>query len=446
MTLRTRRIFFWSLIPCFMVGGAAAVLYSQGYRVDLESHEVTKIGALFVRGYPRTTRITLDGKALNTGSWWPLQSGTLDGGLVPGTYRLHAEADGYQSWDADVVIRPALVTERKSLVLFPEKAVPVRIATGIVPVGIDAPDSFEDPVLLTSSDNPRAVVGEAIIPGTYLGTVNGRLALVSEVRRGKTMSQLLTLQAPDDAAATTVSLQGQIDQMPIVQDDSVLHRESQRLVAAYDGATGKRSVLASSTDSSTIGAYLRTSSYDAWVLMNTSTSEVVIKRRGSTNRVIVPIRDAVSLQVSGSAIGVLDKAGSLWLMNPQDGTRTEVGHRATFASWKDDGSAVAALIDGVIEVIPLKKEAPHGKLVGLLGNGEEVDSISWYPDGEHLFVHVRDASRTSTLLFADVIPGDLNEQHTYRVSLPDHRWAYSAKEGILYVVNQGKVESYVFPD
>lgn len=440
MTLRTRRIFFWALIPCFVVGGAGVVLYSQGYRVDTETRDVTKIGALYVRGYPRSALITLDGKPLNTGSWWPLQSGTLDGGLVPGTYQLHAEAPGYRSWDADVVIRPALVTERKSLVLFPDIAVPVPVASGTVPVGIDAPESFDAPVLLTADDNPRAIVGEAVIPGTYVGTVGGRLALVSDVTRGKTRSQLLSLRAPDDVAATTVSLQGDVGELPVVQDDSVLHRESERLVAAYDGATGRRTVLASTTEDGGIGAFLRTGSYDAWEVVAATSSQLVIKRRGAASRVAIPGEGIISLQPTGSAIGALDALGSLWLIDPTSGSRQEIGHRATYASWKADGSAVAALIDGQIEVIPLRKEAPHGKLAGAIRDGGEVLSIGWYPDGEHLFVTTPDE-----LIFVDVISGTPSEQHAYHMPLPE-AWAYSAEEGTLYVVNDGKVESYVFPD
>lgn len=444
MTLRTRRIFFWSLIPCFVVGGAAAVLYSQGYRIDTDTREVTKIGALYVRGYPRDAHITLDGEPLNTGSWWPLQSGTLDGGLVPGTYKLHAEAPGYRSWDADVVIKPSLVTERKSLVLFPDIAVPVPLASGTVAVGVDAPDSFDEPVVLTSNDNPRALVGEVSVAGTYLGTVNGRLALTSTVTRGKTMSQLLSLRAPDEDAATTVSLQGS-DALPSIQDDSVIHRESARLITAYDGSTGRRSTLASTTEANSIGAYLRTSSHDAWNLISATSSQLVVKRRGSTNRVIVPIKDAISIQQAGSSLGVLDAAGSLWLVDPDTGARKEIGHRARFATWKDDGSAVAAYIDSGIEVIALETDAPSGKLVGALPTGHDVESISWYPDGEHIFLVSRDANRNLTMTFADVIDGTESEQHVYRMPLTSD-WAYSAKQGTLYLISEGKVLSYVFPD
>ncbi len=435
MTLRTRRIFFWSLIPCFVVGGAAAVLYSQGYRIDTETRQVAKVGALFVRGFPKTAHITLDGETLNTGSWWPLQSGTLVGSLVPGTYSLHAEAPGFRTWDAEVVIRPALVTERKSLILFPDRQVPLVMATGTAAADIDAPDDFERPVVITGADNPRAVVGTAAVPGTYVGTVNGKLALTSAVRRGKVTGQILTLQAPTEPAATTVTLQGEGE--TAVMADSVLHRESSRLIAAYDGSTGRRTVFASSTDP--IGAYIRTSSVDAWQTLG-ARPQLQIRRRGATSVIAIPLGEIASIQRSGAALGIAGKNGSLWLVNPDSGAIQEIGHRAAHASWKDDGSAVAAIIDDQIEVIPLKRDVPHGRLSGILDRADKVRRIAWYPDGEHLFVETSEA-----LLFADVIDGSTAEQHAYRLPLPD-AWSYSDRNKALYVIRGGAALSYVFPD
>lgn len=439
MTLRTRRIFFWSLIPCFIVGGAVAVLYSQGYRIDTRTHEVTKVGALYVRGYPRDARITLDGEAINTGSWWPLQSGTLDGSLAPGAYKLHAEAPDYRSWDAEVVIRASLVTERKSLVLFPDKSSAVEANPAFRPVTLDTPGSLDKPVLVSDDDNPRVAVGNAVIPGTYVGTIDGRLALLSTVTRGKTTATLLTFQSPGAAAATSVTLPGMTgDAFPSVQDDSVLYRASDRLIYAYDDA-GRRTTFASTSADTAIGSFRRTAAYDAWEEDDGSSTTLVIRRRGTDNLVRLSMREIESIQDAGSSLGVLDAAGSLWLVNPGLGTAQEVGHRSRLALWKNDGSAVASVTDDdVVEVIALKQDAPHGRFAAPDRSG--ILSLAWYRDGEHLFVETRE-----TLAFADVIEGTTEEQHAYRLPLPDS-WSYSPDDDVLYVVNDGTVEAYAFPD
>lgn len=436
MTLRTRRIFFWSLIPCFVIGGAVAVLYSQGYRVDAATREVTKVGALYVRGYPRDARITLDGEALNTGSWWPLRNGTLDGSLAPGSYRLRAEAPGHRAWDADVVIRPSLVTERKSLILFPEAAATATTPTSFVPTAVAVASGLPYPVLVDSGESPRVAVGGAVLPGAYVGAIDGTLALVSRVPRGKEAAQLLTLRTPGSSAAITVSLPDGTGEAPSVQNDSILYRVSDRLVYAYDDE-GDRSAFASSSPGIAIGSYLRTASYDAWELDDGTSTTLAIRRRGTDNVVRVSLPEIVSIQPAGASLGVLDASGSLWLVNPGLGTVREVGHRSRLALWKEDGSAVASVTDGdIVEVIALEQDAPRGRLGAFPG----ARALAWYPDGEHLFIET-----TDSLSFADVIDGSNAEQHAYRLPLP-RGWAYDGGEDELHVIRDGTAQTFAFPE
>jgi hypothetical protein len=436
MQLRTRRILFWSLIPCFVIGGTGMVLYSQGYRLDPSSQEVTKVGALYVRGYPREATITLDDQRLDTGSWWPLQSGTLIGSLVPGKYRLHAESPGYQDWEADIVIRATLVTERKSLTLFPEQARPLSEAPADV-TGIDAPGSLSD-LVLTSPDT--AHVGETSLFGAYVGTSRGRvITMSSEVRRG-VRTPILRTQVPGSASATTVAAPGTLLDL---QEDTVLVQEKKTLVAGYDGTSATRSVVASSTDGSTVSHVLRTGSHDAWA-EGAAGDVLAIRPRGSQQapRLVELPAPIESLQPSASQIGVLDASGSLWLVDPQSGAKQEIGHRAGWASWNPDGTSVLGYIDGNLEVIPLKEGIVHGVLEGVFtGKPSLLGKVRWYPDVEHFFIEVG-----GELLFVDIVNGEASEQHVYRMALPK-AWAFDAEEKLLWVLGADRqVSSYQFPD
>jgi hypothetical protein len=435
MKLRTRRIFFWSLIPCFLVGGAGIVAYSQGYRIDMKTHAVTKIGALYVRGYPRNATITLDGEPLNTGSWWPLQSGTLYGGLVPGSYKLHAEADGFRTWDSNVTIRPSLVTERKSLILFPGTAstVPTMASTSFS--AIDAPDSLDDIVLVPVGKDVTEI-GGVELAGSYIGTSGGRIATTLSQKQGKKVTRILRFQSPDADAATTVAYTGDVLG---VMDDSVVVRESATQVAAYLIGNGTRSVIATTSAPQVIGNILHTSSYDAWEQHTATSSKLVVQPHGQA-RIVVPISYPINIDPAGSQIGVRDRAGSLWLVNPQTGAAKEIANRAVIARWRADGSSVAAVIDDQLEVIGIKENVPHGKLTGTLAKGDAVNSITWYPDGEHLFVALKD-----TLLFVDIMEGGSTEQHTYRLSLQGP-WAFSDTDKTLYAYTGREVARYVFPN
>jgi hypothetical protein len=438
MTLRTRRIFFWALIPCFLVAGSVAVLYSQGYRFDRETRMVTKVGALYVRGFPRSAHVTLDGETLNTGSWWPLQSGTLSGSLAPGTYRLRAEADGYRPWEASVEVRPSLVTERKSVVLFPNAPIALTLpASTTAPTAILADDSL--PSLAVSDvadDEPVTRVGDIEVPGRLVGAWDGTVVTASARASGRVVTQILRFQAADEATAVSASFTG----TPLgIMDGSAVVRESPSSVSAYDVASGRRTVLASSTDAE-IGAVLRTGAYDAWTETTATSSALMVRRRGASEPLIVRLPGIEALQASGSLIGARDASGSLWLVDPGNGGTREVAHRATYASWRPDGAAVAAVIDGIVEVIPLRSDAPHGKLLGMVRKGDLVSSLSWYPDGEHLFVELADK-----ILFADVIDGLEAEQHQYSVPRGTS-WSFSPEDLMLYILRDGAVEAYAFPD
>lgn len=432
MKLRTRRIFFWALIPCFLVGGAAAVLYSQGYRVGADARSLAKVGALFVRGYPRSAAITLDGAPLDTGSWWPLQSGTFVASLVPGTYRLRASADGYRTWEADVAVRPSLVAERKSLVLFPEDAMPVPLASPIAATGVEVDEDGNLVVTGTDADGATTtLVGAALVPGGYLGTAGGRTVTATE----RATTTLLRFQAPGSGQSTTTAIPGSVIGF---EGDAALVRAGSGLVVAYDARTARREVVASS--SGEIGLVLRADAYDAWTEVS-ATSSALFVRRGTGAARPIPLPPAAAIAPSGSLLGVLGENGSLWLVDTRDGSSREVGHRAGFASWTADGSSVAAVIDGQLEVIPLRTGAPAGKLAGILPPKAEVRRIAWYPDGEHLFVETGDE-----LLLIDVIDGGPGEQHAYRLPRPAD-WAFSSQDLALYLLDdEGAVTAYAFPD
>lgn len=432
MQLRTRRIFFWSLIPTFVVAGTCTVLYSQGYRIDLKTHAATKVGAFYVRGYPRSAHITLDGESLDTGSWWPLQSGTLANSLVPGTYQLHADAPGYKDWDASIVVKPSLVTERKSLILFPTATTTV-LPTSSTPTRLDI-DGDSGELIIGDDEGKAAYAGATRISGTYVGNIGGRI-VTTVPSTGKTSAKTLRFQTPGETTATTASYRGTIIG---TTGDSVLVRESEKLITAYSPNTGAKTIFASSTNS--IGLTLRTDRYDAWSEQGATNTTLIIKRRSDGARAVLALPRLVQIDSVGSQIGALDTRGSLWLIDPASNTKKEIAHSTTFASWRSDGKAVAIVADGVLEVVPLTQDVVHGKITTALKTHESAERITWYPDGEHLFVQT-----ASELLFVDIIGGSSNEQHIYRLAKPD-AWTFSAATKTLYTEKQGGVEAYVFPD
>ncbi|HTY40156.1 MAG TPA: hypothetical protein VMC43_03660, partial [Candidatus Paceibacterota bacterium] len=92
MTLRTRRIFFYSLILAFLLLGTTAVFYAQGWRFDWTARAIQKVGGIYVRSWPADTTVYLNDKRLDR-PFSIFDSGLLVSDLFPKTYALRLTRD-----------------------------------------------------------------------------------------------------------------------------------------------------------------------------------------------------------------------------------------------------------------------------------------------------------------------------------------------------------------
>ena len=112
------RILIACLAALFLLAGATALLYAQGYRLGWRPLAIVKVGAIFVRSFPSNANITLDGKPIAR-DWHLFGSGTFINGLFPKTYAFELTADGYRPWQCTVNVAPAMVAELMNVVLLP---------------------------------------------------------------------------------------------------------------------------------------------------------------------------------------------------------------------------------------------------------------------------------------------------------------------------------------
>ncbi len=128
MTLKTRRIIFYSFLFLFIVTGLGTVFYSQGWRIVAENCQIVKLlncsiefqktGAIFIETKPKGVIIKIDGKTFQDKSGL-IQSGTLITNLSPKSYVVKIKKDGYLSWQKNLRVEPALVTEILNIILVP---------------------------------------------------------------------------------------------------------------------------------------------------------------------------------------------------------------------------------------------------------------------------------------------------------------------------------------
>ena len=118
MTKRTRTILFLACLLLFTLIAPSAVLYSQGYRIDLENRKFTQTGGLFIKATPRQVDIYVDGKLEKRTDFF--FGSVLVENLLPKKYNIEIKKEGYHSWEKALEIKERQVQEVKNVILFPQ--------------------------------------------------------------------------------------------------------------------------------------------------------------------------------------------------------------------------------------------------------------------------------------------------------------------------------------
>lgn len=118
MQLPTRRVLFWASAAVFAVLAPLVTGYALGYRFDFTRGGVVRTGALLVETEPGGAAVFIDGTlAQRTGAI--LNTTALVRDLAPRAHRVRIEKAGYRSWEKDVEIQSAIVTEIRHVRLWP---------------------------------------------------------------------------------------------------------------------------------------------------------------------------------------------------------------------------------------------------------------------------------------------------------------------------------------
>ncbi|MFH1582560.1 MAG: PEGA domain-containing protein [bacterium] len=107
----------------FIIGGPSAILYSQGYRININVTEgdklITQTGGIFIKATPKQAEIYINGKIKEKTDF--LFGSVLIENLLPGKYEIEVKKENYQSWKKSLEVKEKEVAEAKSILLFPEE-------------------------------------------------------------------------------------------------------------------------------------------------------------------------------------------------------------------------------------------------------------------------------------------------------------------------------------
>lgn len=110
---RKWRIIYWFMaILVFAVGSTTAVLYSQGYKLDISQKTLTKTGSIYLETEPRGAFVYLDDQKMKN------QTPELINRLSPKNYSIRIKKNGYFDWQKNISVRASEAVDFDQIILF----------------------------------------------------------------------------------------------------------------------------------------------------------------------------------------------------------------------------------------------------------------------------------------------------------------------------------------
>lgn len=107
-----RIIIFWSFITFFFITAPLSVLYTAGFRYNIQSGRIVRTGVISVSTTPRNVRISLNGDKINKTTPYVIKR------LMPGEYSILLEKDKFHPWSGKVKVKSGDTTLIQSILLF----------------------------------------------------------------------------------------------------------------------------------------------------------------------------------------------------------------------------------------------------------------------------------------------------------------------------------------
>lgn len=124
MTIRHRRIFFFSCIVLFLVAAGLVLFFAGEYTFDAHSWSFVKTALVVVTVEPKADRVTIGERAAKLRSnEWRLT-------VPPGTYAIRIEKEGYWLWEDTVLVTEGQAMRVDGTTLLPKRE-PLPLAKNI---------------------------------------------------------------------------------------------------------------------------------------------------------------------------------------------------------------------------------------------------------------------------------------------------------------------------
>ncbi len=438
MTIHARRRLFYGLFAAFLVLGTSVIFYVSGWRFDPGTLSLRKVGAIFVRSFPREARIILDKKPVENNSGF-FQNGTLINNLFPKTYELELSLGGYKPWREKVPVAPSLVSDEKSAVLIPETT--ETIATGT----IARFTLLGDTPILQNKKGGLSVNGIKIGSGEVTGSTNdlSKILVFNSASGTYSLFNSATATRTNLNAALKKAGLGASQKFKIILDPY----DTQNVIVLETAAIVlfNTNTQIISPEYKTSGAVLKNIAasqfFFAWTewnsKANTSTLVIYDKFLHKTQSTAENIRGKnTKLQwAATSEIALLQDDGSFYTYDRNKDALAKIADDVKDFSFTSNASAAAALEHKALEVFFFNQDKDYYRFN--LPRAQSATSIEWYADQSHLFVHY-----PSEVKFLDLKDGAMiNFEPVVQTSFA----SYDEKTNALYFVANDGLKKIDFP-
>lgn len=354
MTLRSRKILFYILVFVFLGAGSSIIFYSQGWRINFREFKIQKTGAIFIKSHPENVLLFMDGEAIRNQSGL-LQNGTLISGLLPKTYEMRAEKNGYYSWTKKIAVHPELVTEYEDIILIPRKN----------PLSINE----KSPSL---NDRKTSLVYDPIRNIYFLVDKNS----------GNKLNLSLLF---NNLKERELKLPGYIEIKNVL-----LHPTDERIAAiATENALYVIDINSSTINKISVGKVINSAISNRAIVWGEADNSVGTYYFSSKEKDLVkPLLSGFNKKIqsspSGNMIGLLQNSGRLYLLSVNNGSLSEISNNAQNFEFSDDNQRVAvqeAQNNFMVYDFSKNKEVSFHPEVS-----ENIHHIFWFRDGEHLIL------------------------------------------------------------
>lgn len=384
MTLKTRRLLFYSLIPVFLIVGSGMVFYAQGWRLDWKNLAPIKVGGIYIRSFPNEAQIKLDNKEIKNKSGL-IQNGTFISNLFPRSYRLTLTMPGFRTIRRNVAVKPSLVTELDALVLVPT----------------------ETKIVATSTENFRT--------NTDFSHLLKKIGLKTDSAN----------TFPDPASNNQI-----IYQSPLMVSIIDIQR-SQNVPLISLSATSTTQISAAAADRS----WVVWSAYDK---NKKNSSLTTYKRLFRTKEILsqsIPGRTINMKRASASILGLNQNDGEFYLYRPMENTLIHLASDVRDFAFSNSADKVAVLGNRGLEIFSLK-DKKYWRFN--LAEAQKISELLWYKDDKHIFVVYPEKTN-----FLDL--SDAGLENFFEVA-PTNNVQYDPEENMLYYPQDDNIFALKFPE